>query len=371
MQVVVKKDLFGVKLSKLSKFAGDGKAIPVYAYFLLNVKENNEMEITAGDGNTYITDTYSLITTQEPGATCVSARELSKLVDSLSNKEELTLALVDNKLVVTSGRGKWKLETIPAEQYPSYLPDAEAGDGLDLDLKELQTYLRCAKVCVAKDMTNPYLTGYRIGNEIFTSDVLKLFVSTKQFGGQKLAEQGGMLIGGACVDALLYDTDTKKVKVRKIGNQALFNGDSFRVVSTLVDGIEKFPNADPFVMQSMEHKVKINRQTLIPILNRACIFTTLDLSNAVKLTFKNNEMVVSSFNTKDSGGSNEAIDINYSGAEFSILIDGNDLINLMNGLVNDEFEIYAEPDTINIKIVQEGIVYILCTLDFNNGEESK
>lgn len=371
MQAVVKKDLFGAKLSKLSKFAGDGKAIPVYAYFLLNVKEGNEMEITVGDGNTYITDTYNLITTQEPGAICVGARELSKLVDSLSNKEELTLALTDNKLVVKSGRGQWKLETIPAEQYPSYLPEENEEPGAELVLKELQTYLRCAKVCVAKDMTNPYLTGYRIGNEIFTSDVLKIFVSTKDFGGQQLVEQGGVLISGTCVDALLYDTDSKKVTVKKIGNQAVFKGDNFRVVSSLIDGIEKFPSADPFIEQTMQHKIKVNRQTLTPILDRACIFTVADLSNAVNLTFKKNEMVVSSFNTKDSGGSKESVDITYDGDEFSILIDGDDLINLMNGLVNDEFEFYVEPETINIKIVQEGIVYILCTLDFSNGEENK
>jgi DNA polymerase-3 subunit beta len=384
MQALVKRDSFGVKLGKLCKFVGDGKAVPVQACFLLNVKANHEIDITAGDGNTYITDTYSLVKVTEPGALCVDAKKLSKLVEKIGGKDEINISLTNNKLVITSGKGQWNLDTMPAETYPEFMPEVSVEEKATVSLDKLQLALACAKVCVAKDMTNPHLTGFRIANDVFTGDVVKMFVFNRDFGGSSLvnAEKGqnGVLISSKCVDALLYDSDTKSADFMRNGNQIVIDGGTFKIVSSMIDGIEKFPSTTPFIEQKLQYKIKMNRQTLVPILDRACIFTVEDLSNAVQIRFTPSEVEVQSFNNKDGGKSSESLPVTYvttddfetlvEGNEFTLLVDGQDMMNVLAGLNKDEFELMVEKEAISIKIEQEGLFYFVCTLDFDDGEES-
>lgn len=359
MKVIVKKEIFSSILGRLSKFAGDGKVLPIYANFLIKVTD--KMEITCGDGVTYVYDILNLLSVEEPGEFAVGAKELTRLVDSLSSTNDITLELLDNKLSIRSGRSQFKLNTMSVHEYPDLGMDLRKGtEDISIPTATLQAAFKNARVCVAKDMTNPYLTGYKVDKELFTSDALKIFIFNEDLGNLNL------LLSQTCVDAILYASkDEANMKLSRQGNEVFLYTDGYAILSTIVDGIDKFPSTEPFLNQTMEVKLKMDRRELIPILERACIFTLADLSNAVTLTVRNGEIEVKSFADVDTSGSSEVVAVQYSGDPFTVLLDGKDLADILKSLNEDSLLMFLESGCANIKIEQDKLIYILCTLDFN------
>jgi DNA polymerase III sliding clamp (beta) subunit (PCNA family) len=158
-------------------------------------------------------------------------------------------------------------------------------------------------------------------------------------------------------------------QVYRNGNSVLIEADGFQVISNVLDKIEKFPNSKIFTGMTFDFTLTFDRSTLLPILNRAMIFTVADLSNAVVVSFKKGQLEISSYNAKDGAGSQEIIECGYDGNDISFLVDGKDFIDELTGLPTDSFELHFDGEKSEeeykglVKIKQGKVYYMLSILD--------
>ena len=81
----------------------------------------------------------------------------------------------------------------------------------------------------------------------------------------------------------------------------------------------------------------IEREALLTALRRAALVVA-DKASATKLTFADNNLVVST-NTPDIGESRETIPVKYSGEEISVAFNPDYMMDPLKNLANDEIAI--------------------------------
>lgn len=93
-----------------------------------------------------------------PGETTVSMERLAALVKALPADGELALRQEDDRLTLSAGRSRFRLATIPAEQFPAFTASAWEGS-MPLDAAKFSTALgRVAHAMAASDVRY-YLNG--------------------------------------------------------------------------------------------------------------------------------------------------------------------------------------------------------------------
>jgi DNA polymerase-3 subunit beta len=108
-------------------------------------------------------------------------------------------------------------------------------------------------------------------------------------------------------------------------------GDIF-LSSKLIEGT--YPNYRQVIPSSCEQRVTVDRESLLLALRRVSLLTT-DKSNAARLHFKKNQLLVT-MNTPDVGEANEKLPVKYDGKEIEIAFNPEFMMDPIKVLDNDE-----------------------------------
>lgn len=139
MKFDIDRDAFAEALSRAVGVAGHEQSLPVLRNLLLRTSGDKEIEILATDLELSI-KTQAAAVVNESGATTVPAKELLTIVRSLLDPS-VSVQLKENKIVLTSGKSRRTLPTIPAEDFPH------------LDLDETHDLKSCDRVALSKALS--------------------------------------------------------------------------------------------------------------------------------------------------------------------------------------------------------------------------
>ncbi len=126
------------------------------------------------------------------------------------------------------------------------------------------------------------------------------------------------------------------LKIHAKENQILFEYGNVVVSSKLIDGT--YPNYRQVIPTQCEQRIAVERESLLTALKRVSLVTT-DKSNAAKLTFHNNQLIVSG-NSPEIGEARETLPVKYTGKELNVAFNPEYMMDPLKNLDNDE--IYAE-----------------------------
>jgi DNA polymerase-3 subunit beta len=229
------------------------------------------------------------------GAVSASAERLLALCRALPEGAEVRLKLEDDCLRVTSGRSKFKLLTMPAENFPAF-DGAGMGEPITVPAATLSVLLHGASYAMAKGDVRYYLNGILL--EIDPGE-LRLVASD----GHRLALASAVLelpaLGKSCVVPCNSVAELHKL-LSGGGDVALaVSGNALRV--TLADGtvfstklIEgKFPDWRRVLPTQFRAVFDVARVALIEALKRVAI-TASDAGRAVHFDLTTDGVALSS-----------------------------------------------------------------------------
>lgn len=110
---------------------------PILSNVLLRVTDNS-LSILATDQEVELIGQEVLHNVQEPGVITVPFRKISEICKALPEAAELQFELQDDRAIIKSGRSRFTLATLPADQFPDIQPLQENSSACKLTVPKKQ-----------------------------------------------------------------------------------------------------------------------------------------------------------------------------------------------------------------------------------------
>jgi DNA polymerase-3 subunit beta len=269
--------------------------------------------LTASDGRLTISGTdLDIMATAStdadvstPGAICVDAKLLGDIVKKAGDSD-VTMSLAGDKLTVKSGRSKFTLQTLPADDFPD-LKDDDFKTEFEIDLAAL--FAPCA-FAISNEEVRYYLNGV-----FFIAD--DGFMTAVATDGHRLARHRqpstesftGVIVPRKTVGMLPKGIVTVAVSETKIRIRA---GD-FLLVSKLIDGT--YPDYERVVPKSNDKLITVDRDAILKAADRVASISS-ERGRAVKLSIAPGSVELSA--RSDVGQAEDEVAAEYTGEPIDI-----------------------------------------------------
>jgi DNA polymerase III subunit beta len=290
-----------------------------------------EMEITAGQ---------SAPGSTEDRALTVGARKLLDILRALPDGAEVTLTAQDKRLVVKSGKSRYTLQTLPAEDFPRMA--APEGDSAELSVPQslLKDLLSQVQYAMAQQDIRYYLNGLllTLGNHelrVVATDGHRLAYASRSVGAKDSPRQEVIVPRKTILELgrLLSESD-EPVNIQLTPSQARFSFGSLVLVSKLIDG--KFPDYNRVIPKNHPKELVLNRVALLQALQRAAILTN-DKFRSVRWVLEDKLLRISSTNTEQEEAQEE-LDVDYEGEKLDIGFNVSYLLDVLNNVGTEDIQ---------------------------------
>ena len=313
--------------------------LPILANILIR-KDGEKVSFLSTDIEVQITTNANVGSGSEVGATTVAARKLLDILRALPDANEVSLTLTNKRLTVQSGKSRFALQTLAADEFPTVTQADHFNAKLTLPQKTLKHLFNMVHFSMAQQDIRYYLNGLLLvvdGKNVIAvaTDGHRLAfcqVETEQeFARQEVIIPRKTIIE---LQRLLEETD-EPVQIDIANNQVKLSFADIELISKLVEG--KFPDYTRVVPKGYKNNFTLNRDQLLRSLQRAAIMTS-DKFKGVRCIVEPGSMKVSSTNAEQEE-SVEEIEIDYGGDSVDIGFNVTYLLDVLNNLKCDQVNI--------------------------------
>lgn len=318
--------------------------LPILANILIR-KQGNDVAFVASDIEVQITTQASFGVGDESTSTTVAARKLLDILRALPDANDVTLDVVDSKLTVRSGKSRFALQTLDANDFPAADIPSEWDVSLTMPQKALKHLFHMVHFAMAQQDIRYYLNGLLF---VFEPG----FVRAVATDGHRLAHSGATVEGIERshdviiprktvleMQRLLSDTDDP-VHIDVVGGQIRFRFGSVELVSKLVEG--KFPDFTRVIPSGYTRHFTLNREKFQGCLQRAAILTT-DRLKGVRLQIADGVLTITSSNTEQEEA-REEIDIDYEHEPLDVGFNVSYLLDVLANVKHETVRWSVQPD---------------------------
>lgn len=291
--------------------------VPIMANILLEAADQR-LRITANDLEVGIRTSVPA-TIMEPGSITVSARKLFDILKELDNEAEVEATIDDVFMHIKSGRSKFRLATLPADDFPAIQEDADC-TGVSLEGNDLAGMIGATAFAMSSDETRKYLTGTLF--ELDQKGSLNLIATD----GHRLGMTGTPL--GKSVEPTQVIVPRKAVmEIRKLceevggevelclgERQVRLTAGDHCLTSKLIDA--RFPNYEDVIPSGNPTIVRVERTAFDQVLRRIMIVAN-EFTHDVRLQFGSGEVLISAHNTEQEEAE-ESISVEYDGPALEV-----------------------------------------------------
>ena len=272
MRVSIDRSQLAHALATVTRAIESRNTIPILANVLLAV-EDGKLRLTGTDLDVEITTSLPVLDCQ-PGSVTVPGKMLADIAKRATGDItlELDTASAGGRLTVASGRSRYKLDVLPAEDFPSFSA-GKFDTTLELDLAALVA--PCVH-CISTDETRYYLVG------VYLHAVEGRLVAVATDGHRLMRNVGpaGDLNYGVILPRKLVGLLPKSaVTVELSQNKVRVTSGSTVITSKLIDGT--FPDYVRVIPTGNSNVLTVDRQALMKAVERVAAVAD-DKSRAVK-----------------------------------------------------------------------------------------
>lgn len=294
-------------LSRVVKAAGKvveaRSTIPILSSLLLSA-DGDKLTVTATDLDIVATTSCECFV-KSPGSVCVDAKLLTDIT-SKAGAADMSLAIVDGRLEVKSGRSKFNLAILPAEDFPSL-----DGGTFDAEFEiDLAAFFAPVSFAISSEETRYYLNG--------------IFMHTKNGSGIAVATDGHRLgrhrgpempdFPGVIVPRKTVNVMPRGVVAVSVSSSKIrIVGEDLTVTSKLIDGT--FPDYERVIPQSNEMAVVVDRDEMMKAAERV-VTVSSEKSKAVRISVAPGAVELSA--KSDIGTAEDEVATDYSGVPLVI-----------------------------------------------------
>ena len=263
-------------------------------------------------------------------AITVAARKLFDIVRALPEDAKVKMDSKDSQIVVSAGKSRFTLQTLPAADFPRMETSAGVGDEISLPQKTLKRLLQLVQFAMASQDIRYYLNGMLL---VLGGKTLRVVATD----GHRLSYAETMLDKEATAREVIIPRKTVQELVKLLGdvedpvslriglNQVTIRLPDTELVTKVVDG--KFPDYQRVIPQNQPRQMKANRQTVMQALQRASILSN-EKFRGVRLVMSEGTLGIVC-NNNEQEEAQEEIEVQFAGDPLDV---GFNVTYLLDGL---------------------------------------
>jgi DNA polymerase-3 subunit beta len=335
--IITDKDCLLKPLQMVSGIVDRRHTLPILSNVLIEI-ENGKLTLVTSDLEIEVETVTSNpdFENNKTLKTSVSVRKFLEILRALPANTNLELTKLQNRLQIVSGKSRFNLQLLSAEDFPRMVSDEEpSGITFTLTQKILKNQLlRTAPAMAQKDLRY-YLNGLLFSVEedkltIVATDMHRLGLTSIHLDDN--FEKTETIVPRKTVLELikqLEDSD-EPVTIEILPKKICFHFSEAVLTSKVIAG--NFINFKRAIPEACPFEFTINRLDFLHALQRiAIILNTNELLQNVRLNISNGKMNISAHN-KDQEDAQEEIEIDYSNETIDSTFNISYLMEVLNTL---------------------------------------
>ncbi|WP_298444581.1 DNA polymerase III subunit beta [uncultured Ferrimonas sp.] len=312
--------------------------LPILSNVLMEVS-GDVLKITGTDLEVELIGQVQLQGEIQPGRTTVPARKFLDICKSLPDAAEIKIEQQENRLLIRSGRSRFSLATLPADEFPN-LGDWQGELQFSMPQGTLKSLIESTQFSMAHQDVRYYLNGMLFeteGNVLRTvsTDGHRLAVSHRTIEAQLPEKQVIVPRKGVVELSRLFEDENEVItlcigdsSIRAVTSNAIFT-------SKLVDG--RFPDYRRVLPKDGDKEVIAERELLKQAFARASILSN-EKFRGVRLQLESNKLTITA-NNPEQEEAEEVLDIHYPHADLEIGFNVAYVLDVLNALKLEQVKI--------------------------------
>jgi len=315
------------------------QTMPILSNILLDLQDN-EMIMTATDLEVELITRFPVEGDTTAGRTTLPARKFADICRTLPEGARLELQLDGERAKIKSGRSRFTLSTLPADDYPS-IKDADKISELSLTEHELKRIIAKTQFSMAQQDVRYYING-------LLTEVTRDSLRTVATDGHRMS----MCVAAADANQdetmqfivprkgilelarLLKDTD-KNVRLKFGTNHLRVEVDDIQFTTKLIDG--KFPDYERVIPVNISNKVTANTENLKQALVRTSILSN-EKYRGIRIVLSEDSLQAVAHNP-EMEEAEEVVSVDYKGDNLEIGFNVSYIIDALNAIESEEVEL--------------------------------
>ncbi len=319
MRITCPKDQLLEKLQTVLKTVATKSAMPVLSGIRITAGNNGGVELASTDMELSLRLSLDAEVERE-GAAVLPGRLLTDVVRSLPIGE-LSLEYNEKEQLaeITSAQADFKLNCLPAEDFPR-LPEMPEAGSFEVEAAPLISTINTVARAASRDETRPVLTGILAR---FSKDRVKL-VATDSYRlsvmetevESSIKEKKEVVIPRASLEELsrlFSHGEGEQITIGIVDGQIMFSLREILLTSRLIEG--QFPNYQQLLPDEFKHEVLMDRDDLLDVVARVGLMAQKNAP--LRLRLEPGNLVVSA-QTPQVGEAQESLPLKYDGEEVEI-----------------------------------------------------
>ncbi|MDN2479812.1 DNA polymerase III subunit beta [Vibrio agarivorans] len=318
-------------LQQVSGALGGRPTLPILGNLLIKV-ENNTLSMTATDLEVELVSKVALEGDCEAGSITVPSRKFLDICRSLPDSAQITFVLEAERVQVRSGRSRFSLATLPANDFPN-IEDWQSEEAISLTQAELKSLIDKTQFSMANQDVRYYLNGmlFEIDGTTLRSvatDGHRMAVSQTELTAS--AEKQQIILPRKGVQELvkLLDAPEQLVELQIGSSNLRAEVNNFIFTSKLVDG--RFPDYRRVMPQSTDKTLEASCDELRQAFSRAAILSN-EKFRGVRVNLDGGEMRITA-NNPEQEEAEELLDVQFEGDAIEIGFNVNYVLDVLNTL---------------------------------------
>lgn len=318
-------------LQQVSGALGGRPTLPILGNLLLKVEEN-VLSMTATDLEVELVSKVTLEGDVEAGSITVPSRKFLDICRGLPDDAIITFVLEGDRVQVRSGRSRFSLATLPANDFPN-IEDWQSDVEVSLSQADLRALIEKTQFSMANQDVRYYLNGmlFEIDGTTLRSvatDGHRMAVSQMSLDADFAQKQIIVPRKGVQELVKLMDAPDQPVILQIGSSNVRAEVNNFTFTSKLVDG--RFPDYRRVLPQSTNKTLVAGCDELRQAFSRAAILSN-EKFRGVRVNLAGTEMRITA-NNPEQEEAEEMLDVTFEGDAIEIGFNVSYVLDVLNTL---------------------------------------
>ncbi|MFM5465579.1 DNA polymerase III subunit beta [Aeromonas simiae] len=352
MQLEISREALLRPLQLVSGALGGRPTLPILGNVLLNVSDGL-LSLTGTDLEVEMIGQVPLIGASQDGRTTVPARKLLDICRGLPEGADIHLTTEGERLIIRSGRSRFNLSTLPANEYPN-IEDWESVLEFDISQMELKRLIEATQFSMASQDVRYYLNGMLFETEgqglrTVATDGHRLATCRREVVENPLPDHQVILPRKGVLELVrLLEAEDKPVRLQVGRSNLRAVLDGFIYTSKLVDG--RFPDWRRVIPRGGDKALISGREDLRQAFARAAILSN-EKFRGVRLNLQENLLRITA-NNPEQEEAEELLDVQYDASELEIGFNVSYVLDVLNTLKCEQIRISLS-DSVSSAIIED------------------
>ena len=314
------------------------QTLPILSNVYLSMNDGR-LKFTGTDLEVQIS-AESKIESNENLKSTIPARKFLDICRSLPDHAEINLSFDNGVLKIKSGKSRFTLRTLPADEYPLF-DESNYSDQINLPQSILLKAFSKTIFCMAQQDVRYYLNGLMmelVNGELQTvaSDGHRLALSKNKIDNETKSINQVIIPRKAAQELLrLIDKFDGDIDIKIAKNSIKFNVGDVQLNAKLIDG--RFPDFKNVVPTETKHSFNIDKLSFKSALSRVSILSN-EKYKGIRLDLAKQRMLINANNPEQDEAEEEVV-INYDGDEMSMGFNSSYLMDALNVIDSESVQV--------------------------------